>query len=325
MGVQSIPALQHHLFTIFTAHQHHQLQTPPQTESSNHNNEITSRQVFLRYTNWLTCWKNPYVVTKGHGSTLNFPHSSTPPLDHLHITSSPPTPNPRWNPPITQLHEFTSRQVIIQYTYWLTLIHSGSFRDIPLIDVSVESGSRSKHCRKKKKADYIHSQRRKKRRRKEEPFTKRVTWDKSHVLTRPNVDVVDAWLKTQSWAAVLMLESVSGVYVFRTLPCLGVKSMTPASMPGSAITANRSIAIVTPWRWTGHTSSSKRKDGCQLLFAYMMGEQQHTEQNIGPGWCSSTIHKFFLCQRAHFRTGTSDGLYAIQVRCQHSLALGGER
>ncbi len=68
-----------------------------------------------------------------------------------HHLSSPPTPNPRWNPPITQLHEFTSRQVIIQYTYWLTLIHSGNFRDIPLIDVSVEGRSRIKHCRKKKR------------------------------------------------------------------------------------------------------------------------------------------------------------------------------
>jgi hypothetical protein len=65
-----------------------------------------------------------------------------------------------------------------------------------------------------------------------------------------------------------MLEFVSGMYVFRTRPCLGfcsghklvlslvdpvyglvmtvAKSMTLASMPGSAITTNRSIVIVTP-------------------------------------------------------------------------------
>ncbi len=49
-----------------------------------------------------------------------------------------------------------------------------------------------------------------------------------------------------------------------------------------------------------------------------MGEQQHTEQNIGAGCSSSTIHKIVWCQRAHFGTdarGTSDGLQA----------LGGER
>ncbi len=38
----------------------------------------------------------------GYGSTLNLPHSSTPPLYHLYSTSSPPTPNLRLNPPITK-------------------------------------------------------------------------------------------------------------------------------------------------------------------------------------------------------------------------------
>ncbi len=33
---------------------------------------------------------------KGHGSTLSLPHSSTPPLYHLYITSSPPTHTSDW-------------------------------------------------------------------------------------------------------------------------------------------------------------------------------------------------------------------------------------
>jgi hypothetical protein len=48
---------------------------------------------------------------------------------------------------------------ILQYTYWLTFSHIDNFRNVPLIEVSVEDGSTMKHCRKKKKASYIHSQR----------------------------------------------------------------------------------------------------------------------------------------------------------------------
>ncbi len=36
------------------------------------------------------------VATMGHGSTLNLPHSSTPPLYHLYITPSTTTETPDW-------------------------------------------------------------------------------------------------------------------------------------------------------------------------------------------------------------------------------------
>ncbi len=64
------------------------------------------------------------------------------------ITSSLPTqpPTEPFNHTIAWL-----RQVILHYTYWLTKIHIGNFRDIPLIHVSVEGGSRMKHCRKKRR------------------------------------------------------------------------------------------------------------------------------------------------------------------------------
>ncbi len=41
--------------------------------------------------------------------------------------------------------------VILHYTYWLTWNHSGNFRDVPLIEVSIEDGSAIKHCRKRRK------------------------------------------------------------------------------------------------------------------------------------------------------------------------------
>ena len=55
--------------------------------------------------------------------------------------SSPPTPNPRPTEPSnhTVATEFTSRQVILHYTYQLTCSHIGNFRDVPLIEVTVES------------------------------------------------------------------------------------------------------------------------------------------------------------------------------------------
>jgi hypothetical protein len=52
-------------------------------------------------------------------------------------------------------HEFTSRQVILQHTYWLTSRHIGDFCDVPLTQVSIEGGISWKHYREKKKADYI--------------------------------------------------------------------------------------------------------------------------------------------------------------------------
>ncbi len=85
----------------------------------------------------------------GHGSTVNLTHSSTPFLHYLYITSSPPTQTPDWTLQ-SQQHEFKSRQAIPQYTYWLTILHSGNFRDIPLIEVSVEGISLNKHYRKTK-------------------------------------------------------------------------------------------------------------------------------------------------------------------------------
>ncbi len=42
-------------------------------------------------------------------------------------------------------------------------------------------------------------------------FAKLVTWDKSHMCTRPYIKVAVAWLEAQILAAVLMLASVSGV------------------------------------------------------------------------------------------------------------------
>ncbi len=44
-----------------------------------------------------------------------------------------------------------SRQVVLPYMYWLTICHIGNFRDVPLIEVSVEIGSIIKHCRKKRR------------------------------------------------------------------------------------------------------------------------------------------------------------------------------
>ncbi len=54
-------------------------------------------------------------------------------------------PEPRLSPPIT-IAWVTSRLVILHYTYWLTCLHSGNFRDVPLIEISVERGSGIKHC-----------------------------------------------------------------------------------------------------------------------------------------------------------------------------------
>ncbi len=82
----------------------------------------------------------------GIRSTLNLPHSLIRLLYHLYITSSPPTPNPQLNPPITIAWVLVTSSHSPHYTYWLTLLHSGNFRDVPLIKISVEGGSRLKHC-----------------------------------------------------------------------------------------------------------------------------------------------------------------------------------
>ncbi len=67
------------------------------------------------------------------------------------ITPNPINPRPTEPSNHTIPTEFTSRQGILHYTYWLTVIHSGNFRDIPLIEVSVEGFSIFKHCRKKRR------------------------------------------------------------------------------------------------------------------------------------------------------------------------------
>ncbi len=88
-------------------------------------------------------------------------HLSTIFTPHHHHEPKPPTEPPitqrHDEPPITQWHDVTIHKVDHhQYTYWLTRLHSGNFRDIPLMEVSVEGGRRFKHCRKKK--DRLHSQ-----------------------------------------------------------------------------------------------------------------------------------------------------------------------
>ncbi len=104
-----------------------------------------------------------------HGSTLNIPYSSTPPLYHLYITSSPPTQTPEWTLQ-SQNHRYTSRQAILQYTYWLTKRHNSNIRDVPLIEGSIEDCSLRKHYRKKKKVDYIQVNAKEKKA--EEPWSK---------------------------------------------------------------------------------------------------------------------------------------------------------
>ena len=80
-----------------------------------------------------------------HGSTISLPHSSTPPLYHRYITSLPSTQTPDWT--FHNHNNMTSRHV---KSFSLTITHSGNFRDIPMIEVSVEGGSPNKHCRKKR-------------------------------------------------------------------------------------------------------------------------------------------------------------------------------
>jgi hypothetical protein len=105
------------------------------------------------------------------GSTLNLPHSSTPPLYHLYITSSPPTPNHRRNPPITiaWVHVTSSHSPLYVLTYFETYWqHSQHPTDWGLRRRRKPQQTLSQE----KKADYIHSQRARKRRRKEEPWPK---------------------------------------------------------------------------------------------------------------------------------------------------------
>jgi hypothetical protein len=104
-----------------------------------------------------------YVLTMGHGSTLNLSRILQQPS--LHTSSLTQTPDGALQSNSLSSHHVT-RQDILQYTYWLTMRHSGDFRDIPLIQVPVEGGTAirtTKHCRKKKKADYIHKSTRNKR------------------------------------------------------------------------------------------------------------------------------------------------------------------
>ncbi len=52
------------------------------------------------------------------------------------------------------------------HAYWLTILHIGNFRNIPLFDISVEGGNLIKHCRKTKGRLHSQSTRKKKGRRK---------------------------------------------------------------------------------------------------------------------------------------------------------------
>jgi hypothetical protein len=74
--------------------------------------------------------------------------TSLPYLQHI-ITTNPKPPT---EPSIQIAYEFMSRQVSLHYTYRLTRSHIGDFRDVPLIEVSVEARSPIKHCRKKRRS-----------------------------------------------------------------------------------------------------------------------------------------------------------------------------
>ncbi len=86
-----------------------------------------------------TILKHPRL---GHVNTLNIAHS----LPSLHNITTTQTPD--WSLQ-SQWHELRSCEVILHYTHRLTIKHSGNFRDVPLIEVSVEGGILKKHCHKK--------------------------------------------------------------------------------------------------------------------------------------------------------------------------------
>jgi hypothetical protein len=85
-----------------------------------------------------------------------FNTTSRPSLHHVITTNHNPR---RLSPPITKAWVHVTSSHSSLYTYWLTSIHRGNFRDVPLLQVSVKGTSRIKHCRKKKKTDYNTSQR----------------------------------------------------------------------------------------------------------------------------------------------------------------------
>jgi hypothetical protein len=76
--------------------------------------------------------------------TSNNSKNAWNPSSHQIITTNP---IPRHQ--IITTNSTSSRHV--QYKYWLTISHSDNFRDVPLVDVSVEGGSRFKHFCKKRR------------------------------------------------------------------------------------------------------------------------------------------------------------------------------
>ncbi len=54
------------------------------------------------------------------------------------------------------LQKWTSNhKVDLQYMYWLTRFHIWNIRNIPLVEVSVEGGSKYEHCRKKRRSRQV--------------------------------------------------------------------------------------------------------------------------------------------------------------------------
>ncbi len=77
-----------------------------------------------------------------------FNTTSLPSLHHI-ITTNPKPPTEPSNHTIAWVHVTSSH--ILHFTYSLTVRHIGNFCDVPLIEVSVEGVSRTKHCRKKRR------------------------------------------------------------------------------------------------------------------------------------------------------------------------------
>ncbi len=90
---------------------------------------------------WTTGVHSICRILQYHLSTIFTSHH------HHHHQPHPPT-----QPSNHNSIEFTSRQAIPNYMYWLTICHIGNFCDVPLIEVSVEGGSLIKHCRKKRRS-----------------------------------------------------------------------------------------------------------------------------------------------------------------------------
>jgi hypothetical protein len=78
-----------------------------------------------------------------------FFNTTSLPSSHHNITFNSKPPTEPSNHTIAWVHVTSSH--ILHYTYSLTFRHIGNFRDVPLIEVSVEGVSRKKHCCKKRR------------------------------------------------------------------------------------------------------------------------------------------------------------------------------